>query len=151
MFNLQDHVAIVTGGAAGIGRGIVSALREAGATVVIADLNLEAAQKTAEELGADALLVDGTLVDPPSPRWLAAREAVSQEPVDTARLRELEIGLVVYPDGRVLDTGAPARGLPPAGLALFAGYLAALGYALAAFRRSRSSAAKVSGSGTDTA
>ena len=45
MFDLQDHVAIVTGGAAGIGRGIVSALREAGATVVIADLNLEAAQK----------------------------------------------------------------------------------------------------------
>lgn len=63
MFNLQDHVAIVTGGAAGIGRGIVSALREAGATVVIADLNLEAAQKTAEELGADALLVDVTSRD----------------------------------------------------------------------------------------
>ncbi|MGV0369105.1 3-oxoacyl-ACP reductase FabG [Corynebacterium aurimucosum] len=63
MFNLQNHVAIVTGGAAGIGRGIVSALREAGATVVIADLNLEAAQKTAEELGADALLVDVTSRD----------------------------------------------------------------------------------------
>ena len=120
-------------------------------TLVRGEPTVDPAPKQMNVVESGALLVDGTLVDPPSPRWLAAREAVSQEPVDTARLRELEIGLVVYPDGRVLDAGAPARGLPPAGLVLFAGYLAALGYALAAFRRSRSSAAKVSGSGTDTA
>ena len=41
MFDLTNQVAIVTGGAAGIGRGIVSALREADAHVVIADIDLE--------------------------------------------------------------------------------------------------------------
>ncbi len=50
MFDLTNQVAIVTGGAAGIGRGIVSALREAGAHVVIADIDLEHAQATAAEL-----------------------------------------------------------------------------------------------------
>lgn len=45
MFDLTNQVAIVTGGAAGIGRGIVSALREAGAHVVIADIDLEPTPK----------------------------------------------------------------------------------------------------------
>lgn len=60
MFDLTNQVAIVTGGAAGIGRGIVSALREAGAHVVIADIDLEHAQATAAELGAETLKVDVT-------------------------------------------------------------------------------------------
>ena len=41
MFDLTDRVAIVTGGASGIGRGIVASLREVGATVIIADINLD--------------------------------------------------------------------------------------------------------------
>ncbi|OHF38240.1 hypothetical protein [Corynebacterium sp. HMSC074A01] len=120
-------------------------------TLVRGEPTVDPAPKQMNVVESGALLVDGTLVDPPSPRWVAAHEAVEQEPVDTTRLRELEIGLVVYPDGRVLETGAAARGLPPVGLALFAGYLAALGYALAALRRSRSAAAKVVGSATETA
>ncbi|CAM4273387.1 MULTISPECIES: hypothetical protein [Corynebacterium] len=112
---------------------------------------VDPAPKCMNTVESGALLVDATLVDPPSPRWVAAHEAVSDEPVNMARLRELEVGLVVYPDGRVLETGAPARGLPPVGIALFAGYVASLGYAVAAGMRSRSSAAKVSGSGTETA
>ena len=120
-------------------------------TLVRGEPTVDAAPKCTNVVESGALLVDATLVDPPSPRWVAAREAVSEEPVDVARLRELGVGLVVYPDGRAVDTGAPPRGLPPVGIALFAGYLAALAYAVAAGRCSRSSAAKVSGSGTDTA
>lgn len=120
-------------------------------TLVRGEPTVDPAPKCMNVVESGALLVDATLVDPPSPRWVAAHEAVKQEPVDVARLRELEVGLVVYPDGRVLETGAPPRGLPPVGIALFAGYLAALAYAVAVGRRSRSSAAKVSGSGTDTA
>lgn len=60
MFDLTNQVAIVTGGAAGIGRGIVESLVEAGATVIIADLNLDAAQATAKETGTLARELDVT-------------------------------------------------------------------------------------------
>ena len=38
MYDLSGKVAVVTGGAAGIGRGIVGALLDEGARVVIADI-----------------------------------------------------------------------------------------------------------------
>lgn len=60
MFSLSGQVAIVTGGASGIGRGIAESLVAAGATVVIADLNAPAAQSTASEIGAHAVAVDVT-------------------------------------------------------------------------------------------
>ena len=47
---LKGQMAVVTGGARGIGRAISEALAGAGATVLIADLNAEGAQKTAEEI-----------------------------------------------------------------------------------------------------
>jgi NAD(P)-dependent dehydrogenase (short-subunit alcohol dehydrogenase family) len=49
-FDLDGKVALVTGGASGIGSGIVAVLAEAGATVVIADINEAAAQREAETL-----------------------------------------------------------------------------------------------------
>ena len=51
-FSLHDKNAAVTGGAMGIGRGIVERLAEAGANVLIADMNADAAGKTAEEVTA---------------------------------------------------------------------------------------------------
>ncbi|MBN1369469.1 MAG: SDR family oxidoreductase [Dehalococcoidaceae bacterium] len=50
LLNLSGKVAVVTGAAMGIGKAIAARLAEAGASVVIADINPEAAQKTAEEL-----------------------------------------------------------------------------------------------------
>ncbi|TFG46347.1 MAG: SDR family oxidoreductase [Dehalococcoidia bacterium] len=50
LFNLSGKVAIVTGSAMGIGKGIVSRLAEAGASVIISDINLEAAQAVVAEL-----------------------------------------------------------------------------------------------------
>jgi NAD(P)-dependent dehydrogenase (short-subunit alcohol dehydrogenase family) len=44
MFTLHDRVAVVTGAALGIGARIVAVLAEAGAAVVIADLNYAAAE-----------------------------------------------------------------------------------------------------------
>lgn len=43
----SDHIAVITGAAQGIGREYALALAEDGATVVAADLNLEAAEDTA--------------------------------------------------------------------------------------------------------
>lgn len=60
MFDLTNRTAIVTGGAAGIGKGIVACLREAGASIVIADIDADKAEATAAELGATAYPVDVT-------------------------------------------------------------------------------------------
>ena len=48
---LQGKTAIVTGGASGIGAEIVRAFVREGAAVCVADLNLEASQRLAEEVG----------------------------------------------------------------------------------------------------
>jgi NAD(P)-dependent dehydrogenase (short-subunit alcohol dehydrogenase family) len=49
---LDGRVALVTGGAEGIGRGIVQRFLEEGAQVVVADVNAELGQQSATELGA---------------------------------------------------------------------------------------------------
>jgi 3-oxoacyl-[acyl-carrier protein] reductase len=60
MNSLKNKVAIVTGGASGIGRMTALTLARAGANVTIADVNLPGAKKVAAEikaLGAEALAV----------------------------------------------------------------------------------------------
>ena len=57
---LDGRIAVVTGGARGIGFETVKALKENGATVVIVDINREAGAKAAEELGVDFFQVDLT-------------------------------------------------------------------------------------------
>lgn len=60
MFNLTDQIAVVTGGAKGIGKGIVSTLLKAGATVIIADIDEIQGKATAQELNCDFKKVDVT-------------------------------------------------------------------------------------------
>jgi NAD(P)-dependent dehydrogenase (short-subunit alcohol dehydrogenase family) len=51
---LQDQVVLVTGAGAGIGRAISLAMAEAGATVAAADIDLAAAQRTADQAAGNA-------------------------------------------------------------------------------------------------
>lgn len=52
-FSLKDKVAFVTGGARGIGKAVATGFAEAGAHIVIADLDVEEGQKTAAALAAE--------------------------------------------------------------------------------------------------
>lgn len=65
-FGLKDKVAIVTGAARGIGREIAITLANAGSTIVVADIDLEGANKVVEEIinkkrGGLAIKVDVSL------------------------------------------------------------------------------------------
>ncbi len=63
---LKDKVAFVTGAAQGIGAAIAKRLAEEGSSVVISDVNLELAQKTADEiskLGVKTLALKTNVTD----------------------------------------------------------------------------------------
>jgi len=69
--NLQDKVAVVTGAASGIGKAIAKLYFDNGARIVIADVNLDAAQATAREF------------DPSGERTMAvAMDVTSESEVD---------------------------------------------------------------------
>ncbi|MDF3283202.1 3-oxoacyl-ACP reductase family protein [Gordonia sp. N1V] len=84
---MTNRVALVTGGAQGIGEGISRRLGEAGFRVAIADLNLDVAQQTAKEIvaaGGEAIAVSIDVTDTASVK--AAVEKITAElgPVEVA-------------------------------------------------------------------
>ena len=64
--DLKNRIAVVTGGAQGIGRAITERFIASGAKVAIWDLDKDLAEKTAKELGASAKVYAVDVTDPAS-------------------------------------------------------------------------------------
>lgn len=101
MMSLEGKVAIVTGGAMGIGQGITLRLAQAGASVVIADVNDEAGSKTVERIkstGADVRFARADVSSVPD-----AYEAAEATVRAFGRLDVLVNAAGVYPFTRVME------------------------------------------------
>jgi 3-oxoacyl-[acyl-carrier protein] reductase len=79
---LTDQVAVITGAARGIGRGIAAVLAAEGARVVIADIDPVAAERTAAELGQWAIAVATDVTDRASVDALAAAAIAAYGRID---------------------------------------------------------------------
>src|SRR5262245_30985190 len=72
MGEFDGRAVIVTGGALGIGQGIVRAFAREGASVAIADLDRAAAERLAAELGATAIATIGDVASPEDAQRMVA-------------------------------------------------------------------------------
>ena len=85
MQQLDEQVAVITGGARGIGLGIATVLAQAGARVVLADLDLDAARSAATSLGSAGLAAEAhpvDVTDRPSVDALAAQVLAAHGRID---------------------------------------------------------------------
>ena len=106
MFSCAGQVAIVTGGATGIGRASAEALASAGAAVVVVGLSESDPQKAAAEIGDAGGTAIGVTCDVTVPRDL---EVVVAEATD----RWGRIDTVVANAGAALDEPGSKSGLRP--------------------------------------
>jgi NAD(P)-dependent dehydrogenase (short-subunit alcohol dehydrogenase family) len=100
---LTGRVAVVTGGASGIGLASVRRLASEGARVVVADLNADAGKRTADEVAG--LFVATDVTDPDAVSRLFAAAHVAFGSVDIAFNNA---GISPPDDDSILDTGLDA-------------------------------------------
>ena len=67
MGRLSGKIAIVTGAGSGLGKAISESFAAEGAQVVLTDIDLEAATKVADTIGASAIALQQDVVD--EQRW----------------------------------------------------------------------------------
>ena len=97
MTDLSGRKALVTGGASGIGAACARAFAAAGAHVIVADLNGDAAEAVAKELGGEAWQVDLS---------------------DTAALADLSLDVDILVNNAGIQSVSPIEEFDPATFAL---------------------------------
>lgn len=100
--DLTGQIAMVTGGAGGIGRAVAARLARRGALVVVADLDADAADEAAGEIGGTALSFDVASRS----AWEAAVESIE---TDHGRIDKLVLnaGVMSRPKGISMSEGDP--------------------------------------------
>jgi 3-oxoacyl-[acyl-carrier protein] reductase len=89
----SGHAALVTGGGAGIGAGIAARLAAEGAGVVVADLNLDAATKVADEITRSGGRALAFRMDVAAPEDAAAAVAAAEETFGRLRIAVCNAGI----------------------------------------------------------
>ena len=107
-FDLKDRVAIVTGGAGLLGAEFCKTLAEAGASVAVVDLNMEAAKKIANTLNKDGYRVKGFGTDITKPD--SVKRLVASVLSDFGRLDLLVNSAALDPK---FDPDAASKGIAP--------------------------------------
>ncbi len=97
MTTFADRVAVVTGGASGIGRCLATRLVEAGARVVIADANGPLGDEVASGLGPRVRAEPVDVTDPQAVRRLVEDTVAREGPID---LLFNNAGIAVFADAR---------------------------------------------------
>ena len=100
---LQDRVAVITGGAGGIGLATARRLAEEGAKVVVADVSGDAGQAAATEVGGTFVQVDVT-----DAAQVDALFATAQQTYGSVDIAFNNAGISPPDDDSILDTGIDA-------------------------------------------
>ena len=99
----DGRVALITGGASGIGRGVAEVFGEAGYRLVLADIDAEASRRTAHELAEAGMEVEPVEADVADEEQVAAMVHAAQ-----ARWQRLDF---VLNNAGVAGHGTPIEGL----------------------------------------
>lgn len=103
LVRFDDTVAVVTGGAAGIGRGIAGRLAELGAEVILLDLDPEVGRTATELADQRGAKVEARVVDV---RRSAELDAVAREAADRTPRKLVWVNAAgVYPSHLLADLG----------------------------------------------
>lgn len=105
MGRVQGKVALITGGAAGIGRATAATLAREGARVVIGDINIEGAEKAAADIGDAATAVRFDATDQRSIQDLVAATMERHGRIDVIHNNAALVGPDAwFTDTTVIDT-----------------------------------------------
>lgn len=99
MFDLTGKIAFVSGGVKGIGKGIVKTLIQAGATVIVGDIDKQGGQAIEKALGVDYVYLDVT-------KQAACIEAVNYVKTKYGRLDILCSNTGIFPQATLMEMTA---------------------------------------------